>query len=813
MPVKELFQLLRKQPARNEASSGKPLTVSFLKKYLAGSESAAPAPAIPAPAVPAPAAKLVGLVEDEEGGVVAAMPLKPDLEVLPLKPDEESAELVLELGDFLGRIPDRLLKSGEHDLHLPLAFDLGEIASRLALGISTITIAELLQRVPQVFETNAQSHASMTIRFPWQKVMAMIKESEVVAAENGSEPLALKLKRRRDRDQALSEGVTEGPAGAKFRGTTQIKTRGMSDRQSVWFSPTKGAGPGSAADRAPGAGGPTPKPAAGQGLPSRRAAAAMPVPPSGPDLVALPEPKSGPNPAAVTSLAAPPDLQLLAAPSSVPPANPDQQAEPARSVDAEERGRPDLALCPETSASHHDVSNLRAEANRLGPEGGAEMERNASELAAAVSREGALLLAEKEKQLAKLEAEYSAVIAAQQKKILEMRAARDHVSASERERLAADFERKIAELSAERELRLEALKAESDRAAAELTDQAAKRIAELEAKHEEAQARLLAEKEAEIQALATERDAAMASKEAELARVRQEHEMRAGESRSGLHEDDVEALEALEEESKRQIASLQAEAERRVSELKADFEREQSQLLAEKEQALAASIEERETALAAKEIEIERIKEEHERTVADHSARSEDAVAQLRAELNLIAREVDLAASRSAEHLALVAAEHENALASLRAEADRKVKSLEATLAQNRNEALEKAIAETVMEREALTAARQVMIDDYEQRLVRLTAKEAESALENERQTEQVQSKCSAITAERDAMAMRLEVTDRITASMIVTYQRTISQLESDIDHYRERVKMAFRERDAALKDRDAIASKLKEKP
>src|SRR5215203_4592969 len=86
-------------------------------KKPASPDSTAPSPTAPAKASTSPATETKAGVEDA---------------------------LVLELGDFLHRIPSSLLKEGPHDLHIPLRFDLDGVAARVDRGEKTVPLKELL---------------------------------------------------------------------------------------------------------------------------------------------------------------------------------------------------------------------------------------------------------------------------------------------------------------------------------------------------------------------------------------------------------------------------------------------------------------------------------------------------------------------------------------------------------------------------------------------------------------------------------------------------------------------------------------------
>ena len=108
----------------------------------------------------------------------------------------------LRLGDFLDRIPPELLDAGTPDRALPMPFDLAVLSERIGRGDTTIRLAEVYRRMPDVFRTNAVIGQDRTIPFPWKKVLAMMQEAQAGAAEEGIsragvEALALKFKARK----------------------------------------------------------------------------------------------------------------------------------------------------------------------------------------------------------------------------------------------------------------------------------------------------------------------------------------------------------------------------------------------------------------------------------------------------------------------------------------------------------------------------------------------------------------------------------------------------------------------------------------
>lgn len=131
--------------------------------------------------------------------------------------DPDREDLALELGDFLHRIPQHLLREGPHDVHALLYFDLGQVAEMLARGDSNILLGDIYDRASHIFHEEPLGVENVEIRFPWQKVLKLISESDGLHEGAGApESLAHKL-RIRDlaRTQAVAKLVsTLGGAGS-----------------------------------------------------------------------------------------------------------------------------------------------------------------------------------------------------------------------------------------------------------------------------------------------------------------------------------------------------------------------------------------------------------------------------------------------------------------------------------------------------------------------------------------------------------------------------------------------------------------------
>ena len=111
----------------------------------------------------APARKVDPAVQIAAAAVAAGY--NPDFKIPPKKEKEPAAaaapaetgpqhEVVLELGDFLSRIPAQMLKEGTHDPKTPLTFDIAVLADRIARGQTTITVGEIYRLVPGIFRSD-----------------------------------------------------------------------------------------------------------------------------------------------------------------------------------------------------------------------------------------------------------------------------------------------------------------------------------------------------------------------------------------------------------------------------------------------------------------------------------------------------------------------------------------------------------------------------------------------------------------------------------------------------------------------------------
>ena len=83
-------------------------------------------------------------------------------------------EILLEVGDFLSRIPKELLHDGPHDTESKLKFDVAELADRIGRGETTIRLAEIHRCAPEIFRGEIFASDKRAVRFPWQKVAQLL---------------------------------------------------------------------------------------------------------------------------------------------------------------------------------------------------------------------------------------------------------------------------------------------------------------------------------------------------------------------------------------------------------------------------------------------------------------------------------------------------------------------------------------------------------------------------------------------------------------------------------------------------------------
>ncbi len=128
----------------------------------------------------------------------------------------------LELGDFLHRIPQNLLRPGPHDVSAELLFNVNDLSALIAGGQTSLNLVEIHRRAPGIFRNEVRAEDNIEIRFPWQKLMHLVKSpGEVANGTPGITPaaadaLAQKFRSRRPARNALptASSVLGGKGGA-----------------------------------------------------------------------------------------------------------------------------------------------------------------------------------------------------------------------------------------------------------------------------------------------------------------------------------------------------------------------------------------------------------------------------------------------------------------------------------------------------------------------------------------------------------------------------------------------------------------------
>jgi hypothetical protein len=163
-------------------------------------------------------------------------------------------EVQLELGDFLHRIPQNLLRPGPHDVAMELRFDIAELSSLIARGQTSINLADLYARVPGIFRAEVRAEDNVEIRFPWQKLVNIVKTAgsspvgKTGINQATADALAQKLRSRRPaRNIRPGSSAKSQPATPQESGLGETGTLGMRGRQPAWVNnPASEKAPGGA---------------------------------------------------------------------------------------------------------------------------------------------------------------------------------------------------------------------------------------------------------------------------------------------------------------------------------------------------------------------------------------------------------------------------------------------------------------------------------------------------------------------------------------------------------------------------------------
>ena len=660
--MKVFFQTLLPKASRAEAPDARPGVVK-------AEEKTATAGAVPK--TPAPSGKAAHLVQGEENAAGGR------------------PSLALEAGDFIDRIPHHLLKFGSFDLHKPLVFDMGEIADRIARGLFTIPLADLLETIPEMFVDDAQAQRALEIRFPWQKVMQMVNESAASQKDKGGETLAQKLRRMRKINKpAALAAVQEAPAETIRDVISQVKRGAGRDGENAWFSKRAITFEGTDERRdvfqekaAP--------------VPSAAPSEFPEVPESAPALFELPKSKGLKLPSEAQPPPSSTPVQRPAgspAPGRGPLSNPTAlRAEPGRIAHSGNAGLPpgsaagsansgagdselkltrtriaflEAELKTLSSKHQNEISILKAQTDRLVGEVRAEMEKERLELMAQFQFERQHFELAKNEQLARLEAEYRAGVAAQQNQISELRAVggkapngelQESVVNSESrpaelkaleariEPLSAELEfvkterdqlaellvleeQRAAELAARLEFDLFALRVESSQIVAQERERADQRIAELESRFARGQANLQDAPDPKNQPL--DHEQALAARDLEIAKLQQDcahHANTADAAKQALARLQAGregAATEQAEERRRLVAAAREEAERGLSEARNELELERQHVMAERQQLLREMTTRAESSTAKRDDALAPLRDELEKAEASAAAQA-----------------------------------------------------------------------------------------------------------------------------------------------------------------------------------------------
>jgi hypothetical protein len=102
-----------------------------------------------------------------------------------IPPRDATDEVVtLRLADIANRLPKDLLKPIDHDGTQTLTFEISEIAKQIAEGRPNIELAEIYRKLPEIFTKEIKPSDNLRIRFPWQKLIEMLR----AAASDGPSP-------------------------------------------------------------------------------------------------------------------------------------------------------------------------------------------------------------------------------------------------------------------------------------------------------------------------------------------------------------------------------------------------------------------------------------------------------------------------------------------------------------------------------------------------------------------------------------------------------------------------------------------------
>jgi predicted nucleic acid-binding Zn-ribbon protein len=118
----------------------------------------------------------------------------------------EMQVIILELGDFLKRIPPEFLRPGDHQPTRELRFDIDEVANNIARGKATLPLSEIVKQCPEIFKDSIVGRGNIEIFFPWQK---LAKQVDVLRGYRSRAKLGAEMKKRENAPTWYSRSAAE----------------------------------------------------------------------------------------------------------------------------------------------------------------------------------------------------------------------------------------------------------------------------------------------------------------------------------------------------------------------------------------------------------------------------------------------------------------------------------------------------------------------------------------------------------------------------------------------------------------------------
>lgn len=129
--------------------------ISFFRKLSSSLSPAGKPPQPPAPA-PAPATETIAGSSKRAAAPAAKQ------------------EIMLHVGDVLGRIPPHYLKPGPHDARQELRFKIEDLSEKIARGRASIALSKLVELCPEIFRDTLDLSNDVEIQLPLQKLVEQV---------------------------------------------------------------------------------------------------------------------------------------------------------------------------------------------------------------------------------------------------------------------------------------------------------------------------------------------------------------------------------------------------------------------------------------------------------------------------------------------------------------------------------------------------------------------------------------------------------------------------------------------------------------